>query len=630
MPPCPPSDPMKRLIPLLAALAIVVAALFVTQEPGSVDPLAGAGGGGTPASRAGNPPATLEQDRDAAAAARGGTGAESALQGRSGSRAAATELLLGAVAEGEFQVIVRDPKTKTAFRSAEVLMIDRSTMDLAWTRSVSEAGGIRQLMRGSGTRFPCDEQGVAVVPQILNGVVYAYEDGYEGWYEWIGPIQGPLTLELKPAIDLQVRVVDPAGQPVPNVPVVVCVRDWDNPRPLMETASVSPSGIASFRRMEAALGSRSSNQSYAVRLGIPLARAEMIPIDLAALPTTPLVLTRPPAGRLLVRIVDGEGQTIPRADVCLGSYRPNPLNAAEQVFVVEEVRMGAAGFARFESVPVDSTPLIRVSGDSEKEDLITPVEPPQGEGLTNEVTLVWDTLAPVLAGRALDSGARPIVNRSGRLQLVQDGVAQGGGAILTDEEGRFRVPLRSPWKPGATRLARLELFPEPGVAPLTAEIDLSFELEGGDNAYGDIVFRGLPLLASGVCLGPDGPLEGVQVRLVRKRMTKVGAEWSPVGSMMATTNLEGRFELWGEAEGEGPFGVSGRRRGFRLAVAQDVAPPVTGLTLQLEPGEDDPGALRGGKSSRPPETPAPVILSPEEKARVRGSEGSGGRGGRRR
>jgi hypothetical protein len=298
--------------------------------------------------------------------------------------------------------------------------------------------------------------------------------------------------------------------------------------------------------------------------------------------------------------------------------------------VVEEVRMGAAGFARFESVPVDSRPLIRVSGDSEKADLIAEVEAPPGEGQSLEVTLVWDSLAPMLVGRALDSGARPIPNRSGRLQLVQDGVAQGGGAIQTDGEGRFRVPLRSPWKVGATRKARLELFPQPGVAPLTAEIDLSFELEGGENAYGDIVFRGLPLLASGVCLGPDGPIEGVQVRLVRKRMTKVGAEWSPVGSMMATTGLEGRFELWGEPEGEGPFGVSGRRRGFRLAVAQDVVPPVTGLTLQLEAGEDDAAAMRGGKSSRPPETPGPVILSPEEKARVRGAEGAGGRGGRRR
>ncbi|MDA0948223.1 MAG: hypothetical protein O2799_06870, partial [Planctomycetota bacterium] len=528
------------------------------------------------------------------------------------------------------QVVVRDPKTKAAFRSAEVLMIDRSTMDLAWTRALAEAGGIRQLMRGSGTRFPCDEQGVAVVPQILNGVVYANEDGYEGWYEWIGPIQGPLTLDLKPAIDLQVRVVDPTGQPVPNVPVVVCVRDWDNPRALMETASVSPSGIASFRRMEASLGSRSSNQSYAVRLGIPLARAEMIPIDLANLPTTPLVLTRPPAGRLMVRIVGGDGQPIPRADVCLGAYRANPLNSAEQIFVAEEVRMGAAGFARFESVPVDSRPLIRISGDSEKEDLIAEVEAPPGEAQAVEVTLVWDTLAAALVARALDSGARPIPNRRGRLQLVQDGVAQGGGAILTDGEGRFRVPLRSPWKPGATRKAKLEFFPEPEVAPLTAEIDLSFELEAGDNAYGDIVFHGLPLLASGICLGPDGPLEGVQVRLVRKRMTKVGAEWSPVGSLMATSGLEGRFELWGEPEGEGPFGVSGRRRGFSMAVAQDVVPPVTGLTLQFEVGEDDAGALRGGKSSRPPETPGPVILTPEEKARVRGAEGAGGRGGRRR
>ncbi len=468
---------MKRLIPLLAALAIVVAALFVTQDPGSVDPLAGGGGNGSRSPRTEVPPANLAADAGTPGGATGSAGANGAGDGaRSGSRAAATELLLGAVAEGEFQVVVRDPKTKSAFRQAEVLMIDRSAMELAWTRALAEAGGIRQLMRGSGTRFPCDEQGVAVVPQILNGVVYAYEDGYEVLYEWIGRAQGPLTLDLKPAVDLQVRVVDPAGQPVPNVPVVVCVRDWDNPRALMETASVSPSGIASFRRMEATLGSRSSNQSYAVRLGIPLARAEMIPIDLAALPTAPLVLTRPPAGRLMVRVVDGDGQTIPRADVCLGAYRANPLNSAEQVFVVEEVRMGAAGFARFESVPVDSRPLIRVSGDSEKADLIAEVEAPPGEGQSLEVTLVWDSLAPMLVGRALDSGARPIPNRSGRLQLVQDGVAQGGGAIQTDGEGRFRVPLRSPWKVGATRKARLELFPQPGVAPLTAEIDLSFEL----------------------------------------------------------------------------------------------------------------------------------------------------------
>ena len=137
--------------------------------------------------------------------------------------------------------------------------------------------------------------------------------------------------------------------------------------------------------------------------------------------------------------------------------------------------------------------------------------------------------------------------------------------------------------------------------------------------------RGLPLLASGVCMGPSGPVEGVQVRLVAKRMTKVGAEWSPVGSLMASSNLQGEFELWGELEGDGPFGVSGRRRGFQLAILDDVAPPITGVTLQMEPGEEDLSSMRSGKTSRPREQPAPVILSPEEKARVRGAE----RGGRR-
>ena len=617
---------MKRLIPLLAAAAIVVVALLSTQDTGGVDPLAGDGSGGTRASEGPRAPETLAaQGPGSSGAAGGGAGGSAGRAEGSGSRTAATELLLGAVAEGEFQVVVRNPKTKTAFRTAEVLMIDRTSMGQAWTKALAEAGGVRQLMRGSGTRFQCDDQGVAAVPQILNGVVYAYEDGYEGWFEWIGPIEGPLHLELRPAVDLRVRVVDPSGQPVPNVPVVICVRDWDNPRALMETSTVNPTGIASFRRIESALGNRSKNQAYAVRLGIPLARAEMLPIDLASLPTTPLQLTRPAAGRLMVKVVDAEGNQVPRADICLGSLTNNPLDPSQEIFEVEAARLATSGFARFESVPVGSRPMIRVSGDQELQDLVKEVEAPPGEAQSIEVTLVWDTLAPVLIGRALDSAGNPVAERTGRLQLTQDGVSKGGGALQTDGEGRFRVPLRSVWKLGSSRRARLELFPLPGSAPLLAEVDLSFVLKPGENSVGDVVMRGLPLLASGVCMGPDGPVEGVQIRLVSKRMTKVGAEWSPVGSLMASSNLQGEFELWGELEGEGPFGVSGRRRGFQLAILDDVAPPITGVTLQMQPGEEDLSSMRGGKTSRPPEQPAPVILSPEEKARVRGAE----RGGRR-
>ena len=164
-------------------------------------------------------------------------------------------------------------------------------------------------------------------------------------------------------------------------------------------------------------------------------------------------------------------------------------------------------------------------------------------------------------------------------------------------------------KLGSSRRARLELFPLPGSAPLLAEVDLSFVLKPGDNSVGDVVMRGLPLLASGVCMGPNGPVEGVQVRLVAKRMTKVGAEWSPVGSLMASSNLQGEFELWGELEGDGPFGVSGRRRGFQLAILDDVAPPITGVTLQMEPGEEDLSSMRSGKTSRPREAPFSSAIS---------------------
>jgi len=591
---------MKRFLPLMIAAIVLGLVYYLTSdlggggsEPGGLDGsgdqqgLVSSNGNGAPAILQGGSGGGSSNSASVAGASSGG-----------GARIASGVQLGDATAEGALEIFVLHPLGGHPIKGAQVRLLDRSVLARGvWAKAQLSTSAKRELMDVRGQVFQTNEQGKAVLPSVLNGVIHASGDGYEGWLEWVGPLASPHEISLMAAIDLRVLVVNSEGKPLPNSPVALCINDPLNPRALDQTSSISPSGMANFRRVGVTIGARNDETGFAVRLALPLVPTELVRFDHKNLPREPLRLVMPAVGRLLVRVLDSEGEQVPRADISLGHFARDQ-KTGETVFKGEVFRRRAAGFARFENVPVGAEAVIRVSGTGAKRDLVQSIPSPQSAGEDKEVTLVWDTTWPVIRARAVSGSGPPLADRTGRAHLREDDVARGGAPITTDSKGYFELPVTREWTLGTHREAHLELFAMQGTPPSTARLDLSYEPREGVTEYGNVSFLGLPKLASGLVFAEGKPAAGVQVRIMESVETKAGNEWVALGSMMATSRQDGTFEIYGETVPSGPNVVMARRRGFKRAYSSEVHLPTGGLRLSLVVGEEEPTSIAGKGRAR--------------------------------
>lgn len=592
---------MKQLLPILIAVAVLSFVFFFTRDPGQE----GNGGGALAGSdqqhelvnsQGADDPTVLDAGSGATA---GGTANQTGAGVAAARTRKATGIALGdATVEGMLEVFVLHPLGGNPIKGATVRLLDRASLGRGvWHEAKQSTSGKRDLMDVQAQAFETTEQGVAVLPRIMDGVIHASGDGYEGWLEWIGPLSSPLEIPLKAAIDLQVLVVDSDGQPIPNCPVALCLNDPLNPRALDQTSSISPSGIANFRRVGATIGERNDETGFAVKLALPLVDTQLVAFNHKNLPREPLRLTMPSVGRLLVHVVDKEGEQVKSADVTLGRMIRDQ-KTGEMAFQGEVFRRRSAGFALFPNVPVGAIAVVKVSGTGDKRDLIQEVGAPLHSGENKDVTVVWDTTWPVIHARAVGPGGSPLANRIGRARMTEDGVARGGAPLNTDEQGYFDLPINRDWTLGTHRTAELELFSADGMPPGSANLDLSYNPPEGVTKYGDVGFQSLPKLASGLVFADGVPVAGVQVRIMERVQTKVGEEWVPLGSMVASSRADGTFEIYGEEIPTGPNAVMARRRGYQRAYQTNLHLPTGGLRLNLVEGEEDPTSLAGKGRAR--------------------------------
>lgn len=630
---------MKRFLPLLIAACVFGLVYFVTSDPGGTDPM----GGPSPGGAQGGATTLTNQRFEGSLASDSGNGTNSQVGGQTqqgspgGARGSTGVSLENATAEGTLEVILRNPLGGHPIKLGQVRLLDRSTLARGvWARAQISTAAKLDLVATQGQLFVASSEGRAVLPSILDGVIHASGEGYEGWLEWVGPLASPLEMSLRASIDLRVLVVNADGQPIPNCPVVLCLNDPINPRALDQTSTITPSGIANFRRVGATLGSRNDALGFAVRLGLPLVDMEVVPFNHKNLPREPLRLVMPAVGRLMVTIVDGEGEKVSRVDVCLGRL-VRSQETGEMEFQGEVYRNRAAGFARFENVPVGVQAVIKLTGTGEKRDLIATVSSPKSAGATEEVTLEWTNSWPVIRARAVDETGKPLADRSGRSRLAEDGVARGGAPIKTDSDGGFDLAINRDWNPGTHRELKLEMFSRPGQAPATARLDLSYQPRPGVTEYGEVRFGTTPKLASGLVFADGQPVAGVQVRIMKQVETKVGTQWAALGSLVATSRQDGTFEIYGEEIPPGPNVVMARRRGYLRAYSNEVRLPTGGLRLNLEPGEDEEDTIgdkgqrgrgpdgQGGGEPRAPGTVRPAGGYPTGTSS--GQKGGGQKGG---
>ncbi|MDG2144479.1 MAG: hypothetical protein P8N31_13075, partial [Planctomycetota bacterium] len=211
------------------------------------------------------------------------------------------------------QVVVRDAVTLEPAVAAEVLYFDRaSAQDGAWNRDqFSRHDDTETLLDRYGDRFTADETGHVTLPSRKS---YAYigarlDGKFASRYLFEDPdVDGGTVVELllRPAVTMQVRVINHLGKPVTDQQVELQNAFGETFAQRMRTTLSDGQGIARFKNIQEHLEDARSSMTYRVALPIPggVVTHEFPPMEP---PTEQITLQLPEVGdvRILLRDPDG-------------------------------------------------------------------------------------------------------------------------------------------------------------------------------------------------------------------------------------------------------------------------------------------------------------------------------------
>ncbi|MEM7308020.1 MAG: carboxypeptidase-like regulatory domain-containing protein [Planctomycetota bacterium] len=407
-----------------------------------------------------------------------------------------------------------------------------------------------------------------------------------------GSDEGAAPVSPTPA--LRVRVVDGSGAAAAGVPVGLDVREddhgWNRDPEVLVTGE---DGLAVFNDLatQAPRAAEAGSRLFA-SLPFPLAEVVEVEVDAGALPVEPVVLVKPPTGRLILLVEDERGK--PLTDLWT------------RVFPVSDGRVEGSAERRGRAHDVYTRDgrvvhphvgiglLVEAQAQlgGARENVELRRDGPTAPGEEVVIVLRSTELRPTLAGRLLDPEGRPVAERNlqGRIAVDDEDGGTNDTPIRgeTDAGGRFRIAVR--YVPeGAS--PRLELVPEPreGEAPLLARAAFELPLGPGDNDLGDLHCTAAPLLFRGRVTNPDGePIYWALVRPYRKHYDDAERfRWFELPGLDAYSDRDGNFVAYGELDA-GEYAVRARKDGF---VPSDYLPLTPGAAFELV--LDRVGAVEG-------------------------------------
>lgn len=507
------------------------------------------------------------------------------------------------------RVLVVDGRSGAPLAGAVVRWLDLTSPELL--AAIARGAKGQDLIETAGARAETDAAGIArVSPHPM--LVRARHGRL--WNEVKSPwiTDEPLRLELFP--DLVVEVVDGAGKPVGGVPLELRLLE----RGSFDTTSgeTGADGRATFSHEHIR---RRASEGMEVRFGLPLGADDVV-LGLAAdeLPEEPLRMVLPPTGRVVVELRDLDGTPLAApASVVLFAAQERLHDLARDratssgTIVFEHVGLGLELQCRARLEPTDESPL--------PVELGTRVPGPRQPGEEVRIVLGLGREEPVLCGRLVGAGARPLANARGFVtaraalederQLPSELATLAGLDFRTNREGRFRIRLLPGALPAAARtlvfslgtpdlLADLERSARSG-PPGMGRVDLAGPLGLGVVDVGDVVLGEAPLLAAGRVVDDLGaPVAGVFVQLSRSGgvLADGSKVWLPIAGTDAATARDGAFEIRGWVP----------ERSVAIAVGASRPEPIevgaSGLVLTLE----RPGIV-AGELLLDPDLPAECI-----------------------
>ncbi len=499
----------------------------------------------------------------------------------------------------ELHVVERGSNAPVADAEVHVLALEAAS-DLDSDVSLEDLGVLERLAIERGASFTSDADGVARITLHAASIVIASKQRLFGVFRCDQRVT-TATIELAPADDLVVQVVDGANAPVGGIPIAFRCADDEvgaTDRGRRVNGVANERGIAVLRRARFVVADP-NHVTFAVSARIVATARVSTPIDPKDWPMDPIRLAIPPLVAVDVRVSD-EANRPADATVGLVALRtPDESDrevAARPRFDRAEART-ENGVAHFEFVAGDTQ--LRASADFRGTMLEKCASSPAHAGERVAIDLGGEREITVLHGRLLTSARKPMDDldvdylfdvRSVRRPSVQS--SSYNGAMRLDSSGGFWITTNPSRGEPAIRRLQFWSSPESSVAaPASVELHLDGDLAPGIQELGDLVLVDQPLMISGIVVDDGGnPIADADVELAHAFPGEGGAiDWRLSGPGMSTAE-DGKFSFHGPWS-SGPIGLDVNVDGFIAREIQSFAVGAKDVRVQLRRGGTIEGSV---------------------------------------
>ncbi|MCP5023583.1 MAG: hypothetical protein GY930_17670 [bacterium] len=524
--------------------------------------------------------------------------------------------LTAATAGGDFHVLLQEPKNSTPVEGMRVYLLDRDRLGPdEWRLAGSNMRDLRKLIKYRGVMQESDVEGGAYFERALDGAIWAEGAGWQGFFDWIGPTESPLVLPLSPHSELEVLALDKDGVPMRGVPMAVLSKKPGHWVAFIKRSTLG-TGLAQFSGVSAFSARATKDVPLVVGFHFPHQPRVWHEIDPEWLPEDPIEMRVPPHAPLTIRVLDGEGNPV-EGSFMMGVGMPVEEQGKRVTPIVS--RRCSKGEASFAMIGKGASLRVQLTGHPELKDLVVDLLGPANgeEDAVREIP--WFEKRLRVIGQLRGPGGI-IANRQVRASWGT-GRSSRSVPITTDAQGNFSVTMDGLIGGNLHLMVRAT----DNDAPSEGHVVLPQSFPNGEWDAGLVPMKGQPLFAEGRVLDLSRqPIDRAMVRVEKwmlgtppgrgkksggdsqdgekqkskgatgrskeglKRGQKKGYEkrgyWGLAGNMIAMTNEQGRFKIYGKAHSK-KLRLSVSRRGYLPQSIEEVQAGMPPWYFNMEPGE---------------------------------------------
>ena len=456
--------------------------------------------------------------------------------------------------------------------------------ELALQRSIE--GVLRKL----GWEYRADAAGQVRVPYAEgNAIVHARSGRLATSVPLRPDAAQPFEVALEQELAVAVQVVDADGRPQLGVPTTVRIYEGGESMDTLGARTHAPDGIAVIGGLDILLNQKADAPHAKAALALPLAERVEDGFDLEEPPEEPVVLVLPPVGKVVVNVVDADGEPVDAPfQVMLRSAEGEEERAEEYwseplQFAGGMLARADEGQAVFPWVGLDLQLDVLVRMEATEATAFARRPGPTRAGEAVSLTLQPRMARPVLVGVVLMPGGEPLRDATLRADFRPESGRPFQRLLRTDAAGRFRLVLEPvSGIPEADAKLVLNHEARPG-ATLSATVGFtSYPETGAPLDLGAIALAEPAVLLAGRVRDPTGKgVPGAMVFIERRprRDAPHQDSWISVRDPVRT-GADGSFAVDGRPD-PGDYRIRTRASGWQDTVVQ-VRAGEQGIEIILE------------------------------------------------